>query len=557
MHVTLADQQIHRVAFVFTLLIFAFEAYVIGVDHSNYFVYLLDSQTLLFGVIAVISILIAAYLFFRFVTFLMSAAWPYKVVGFLIVAASLVVEYGYQKALGRFSDRIDVETALAATPDQQTAAVLMYFNRWAIVPCVVLLIILFVVRSEKARDARGFLLGFFPIVIGFGLFPFVVDQKFPTLATNAFIRTGVDFTVNGPITTGTWASTWTGIEVRRREVARPPLPEGHRPANNVVLVVDESMMGDHFSLNGYSRETTPFLDKLAARGLIQNWGIAAAASTGSRFTYTALVTGLTPDDFPDKTEFKVNTFPTLFQYAKAMGYTTHFFDGQMNAYWGGVPDDRNYFDTWQGVLDVSDHRAFETYDLDNLIAAKVKTIISSSSGNFVFVFKHGAHIPYNIDFPADRTVWAPSYETADKYDIPPGSMLPAVVNAYDNAIRYNVDSFFMNIADDHANLPNNSVIIYTGDHGQTLFANGRSSHGGNSRQEATVPLFVLGKLPGPVDTSYKASHANVFPTVLDLFGYPPDLRDKRGFPSLLTATKADSRPRYFNPDLGVKVLFDQ
>lgn len=296
---------------------------------------------------------------------------------------------------------------------------------------------------------------------------------------------------------------------------------------------------------------------LARRGLIQNWGLAAAASTGSRFTYTALITGLTPDDFPDKTNFKANTFPTLFQYAKAMGYTTHFFDGQMNAYWGGVADDKNYFDSWQGVLDISDHRAFETFDLDNLIATKVKDVIYSSAGNFVFVFKHGAHIPYNIDFPANQVKWAPSYETADKFDIPPASMLPAVTNAYDNAIKYNVDAFFTNLADDYAELPHNTVLIYTGDHGQTLFANGRSSHGGNTKGEATVPLFIIGELAGPVDTNYKASHANVFPTVLDLLGYPAALRDKRGFPSLLHATSTDSRPRYFNPYLGVKVLFDQ
>jgi glucan phosphoethanolaminetransferase (alkaline phosphatase superfamily) len=322
------------------------------------------------------------------------------------------------------------------------------------------------------------------------------------------------------------------------------------------VIVDESMMGDHFSLNGYPRDTTPMLEKLQKQGVLHNWGLAAAASTGSRFTYSALITGLTPDDLPDTTEFKINTFPTLFQYAKAMGYRTYFFDGQMNGYWGGIGDDRNYIDEWQGVLDVSDHQTFKTYELDEMMARKIRAIIDASAGNFIFAFKHGAHIPYNKNFPPDQARWTPSYETDNKYDIPPAEKLGEVANSYDNAIRYNIDHFFTDLADDYRDLPNGTVFIYTGDHGQTLFVNGRSSHGGDTKAEATVPLFIIGRLPSTVDTSYQASHANVYATVLDLLGYPDDLRDLRGFPSLLRARAADSRPRFFNPDLGRKVPFD-
>lgn len=553
----LNDSQLARVSFTFALFVFTFEAYVIGVDYSSYFLYLLDSQTLLFGTLAVACLLLSFYLFFRFISFALSASWSFRIVSLLIFAASLVVEYGYQKALGRFSDKIDVETAIASTPEQRTAAMMMYINFWTLVPCAILIALFVIIRAERPRGVRGFLLSFFPIVIAFALFPFIVDLKFPTLATNAFIRTNVDLLLNGPVTTGKWASGVTGVDIRRREVAKPALAPDHRPTNNIVILVDESMMGDHFSLNGYARETTPVLDRLEKRGFLHNWGIATAASTGSRFTYTALITGLTPDDFPDKTDFKADTFPTIFQYAKAMGYRTYFFDGQMNGYWGGVPDDKNYFDSWQGVLEVSDQKEFQPYDLDNMIARKIRELIYSSAGNFIFVFKHGAHIPYNIDFPSDQSTWTPSYETENKFDIPPPAELPAVTNAYDNAIKYNVNSFFTDLVDDYAELPNNTIIVYTGDHGQTLFVNGRSSHGGNTKGEATVPLFIIGPLPAEVDTSYKASHANIFPTVLDLIGYPTELRDRRGFISLLHAKAADSRPRFFNPDLGVKVLFDR
>lgn len=554
--ITISDQSVRRIAAAFALFMFVYEIYVVGAAYSNYLAYLIDSETLFFTAVALFCILLSFYIFYRAVRFALSASVPYEILCFLIFFASIVVEYGYHKALGRFSDKIDIETAIASTPEQKLVSISMYLSTAVIIPGLVLLALMVLTRPEKPRGLKDLLIVMLMIIAGFAVFPSVVDQKFPTFATVCFLRTNTDFLLNGPMTSGKWASGVTGVDIRRRAVGKPRLPEGYHPSNNVVVVIDESVMGDHLSVNGYGRETSPVFDKLAQQKILNNWGIGAAASTGSRFTYSALIAGLTPDDFPDRTNFKIDTFPTVFQYAKAMGYKTYFFDGQMNGYWGGIGDDLNYIDSWQGVLEVSDHKGFETWELDNLIAAKMKTIIYGSTGNFIFVFKHGAHVPYGINFPPDQAVWQPSYQSTSKFEIPSGDRLTEVVNAYDNSIRYNLNSFFKNLIDDYTAIPNNTVIIYTGDHGQTLFANGRSSHGGDTKGEATVPLVMIGKLDAPVDTAYRASHANIFPTILDLLRYPEELRGSLRFPSLLKARAADSRPRYFNPDLGTRVPFD-
>jgi hypothetical protein len=73
-----------------------------------------------------------------------------------------------------------------------------------------------------------------------------------------------------------------------------------------------------------------------------------------------------------------------------------------------------------------------------------------------------------------------------KFDLPPPDKLDEVVKAYDNSIKYNNDSFFENLVPDHSAIPNDSVIIYTGDHGQNLYVNGTTSHGGKSKEEASV-----------------------------------------------------------------------
>lgn len=540
----------------FLLFLFVYEVYIVGANYSNYFVVLFESEPLGFATIACVCFLISFGIFYFWVRTAISASWPYKVIFFLVFAISVAAEYGYQKALGRFTDPQDIETAFFATAEQQTASLLMYLNLAAAAPCIVFVLLLVFVRAKRPQQLRHFLIANGLLIVCFALFPFVVNQRFPTIATNAFFRTSTDFLVKGPIASGKWGSDVTGVQVKRRPVIAPTLPDGNVPSNNIVIVVDESVMGDHFSLNGYARETTPLLDKLAAEKKLTNWGIAAAASTGSRFTYSALITGLAPDDFPDKTGFKVNTFPTIFQYAKAMGYRTYFFDGQMNRYWGGVDDDLSFIDSWKGVIDVTDGMRFETWELDNMIAKKVRELIYTSSGNLIFVFKHGSHIPYHSNYPPDSATWKPSYEAENKFDIPSGEHLPSVANAYDNSIKYNVNNFFENLIDDYSQIPNNSIILYTGDHGQSLFVNGRSSHGGNTKAEATVPLFIIGNTGRPVDTTYKASHGNIFPTVLDLLGYPVELRDVKRFPSLFDAKAADSRPRFFNPDLSVKVPFD-
>ena len=553
---TLDEHKARRIAFCFVLFLFAFEVYVVGVGYSEYFAYLLTTETYFFAAVAIICFGLAIYLCFGVIKAVLLARWGWRIVSVAIFALAVTVEYGYVKALGRFTDKADIETAIATTTEQQAASILMYLSLAAVVPCLVLLILLVAFKAEKPRELRHLVLSAALLVAAFALFPFIVDQKFPTLAIGAFVRTSVDFLVNGPVATGKWGSELTGVDVRRRTIQKPPLAEGRIPLNNIVIVVDESIRGDHFSLNGYGRDTTPVLDELASRGILYNWGIAAAASTGSRFTYAALITGLTPDDFPDRSEFKVNTFPTIFQYAKAMNYKTYFLDGQMNGYWGGVADDKNYFDNWQGILDISEHRSFNTWEVDDLIAKKVRSIIYESTGNFIFVFKRGAHIPYHTNFPPDDAKWAPIYQSENKFDIPSGERLTEVRNTYDNSIRYNVNSFFRNMVDDYAAIPNDSVILYTGDHGQTLFVNGRSSHGGDTKPEATVPLFIIGRFEGKPDTSYRASHQNIFPTVLDLIGYPEELRPHIAAPSLLEAKAADSRPRYFNPDLGHKIPFD-
>ena len=553
---TLDAESTRRLAFGLTVFLLFFEAYVVRVSYSDHFIQLLETDSTLFFFMTGGFLVLSVYLVYRFIYAALSAGWAHRIAYLLVLTLSFAAEYSYQKALGRFSEIVDIELAVATTYDQKIASLMMYFSFAAFVPIIAFVILLAFTKGRGENSSRNLLVVNALLVCTLLAGSVMSLSRFPTVSTYAFYRTNVEFLLFGPVARGKWGAQVTGIKLQRIPVAVPEPVGGRRPNNNIVFVIDESVRGDHFSLNGYHRDTTPFLKELNRRGVLNNWGNSAAATTGSQSSYNAMITGLTPDDFPDPGDMKIYSTPTVFQYAKAMGYTTWFFDAQMNNFWGGIPEDEDRVDHWFGSNDLADPNKWGKWDIDTEIGRRVNNIIGSSRGNFIFVFKYGSHIPYHFNFPPDHATWQPNYTTFNRYDIPGPERLPEVINAYDNSIKYTVDAFFKNLIADYDQIPNDTVILYTGDHGQTLFENGKASHGGSTVEEALVPLFMIGKLPAQVDTRYKASHCNVLPTLIDLMEYPERFRPAGRCLSLLKAKASDSRPRFFNPVLGKKVPFD-
>jgi len=100
---------------------------------------------------------------------------------------------------------------------------------------------------------------------------------------------------------------------------------------------------DHLSLNGYSRQTTPFLEQLQRQGILYNWKDSAASATASLHSNTLLLTGI--NQLADVAQ-DTRRLPTIFAYAKAMGYRVSLLDVQMNTQWLMQPDDYALVDEW-------------------------------------------------------------------------------------------------------------------------------------------------------------------------------------------------------------------
>jgi glucan phosphoethanolaminetransferase (alkaline phosphatase superfamily) len=531
-------------ALLFLVGLIVYEALVLKVHFRHYFENLQRGEYLIgFGALMiVVASWVWSALFFR--ASLMSR-YAARLAYFLIFIIAASFEYGYQRAFSRFSTVEDLRIALFDTTVEQCRdAIRAYSNWWLILPCVAYAVLLFKFRTHR-RKSWGTLCFLLVVLVTFysAIGPYI-SGNFTTISLNAFMRTVI-------ISPWKWARGYHGP---RESVAAQP---EHRPRNNIVFVIDESVRGDHLSINNYGRATTPYLEKLSQQHWLSNWGIAAAGTTCSFASDSLLYTGITPSQLPD-TGFQIRKVPNIFQYARAMGYRTHFLDAQKEDFWLGTSYDQTYVDDWQPATSFA---SSNKYDSDAVLAKKINEIVDNSTGQFIWVIKLGVHYPYKRAFPPTASEWQPLPQS-DRID---PARKEEMINAYDNALKYNLETFFRNLAIEKWQSRN--ILIYTSDHGQTLSEHGEQhTHCGSAVDtfptEATVPLFMMNRGPLSVDTSYRASHGNIFATLLDLMDFPVEDRHREYAISLLTAKARDSQTRYFwagDPNeriLGVRVKFD-
>jgi glucan phosphoethanolaminetransferase (alkaline phosphatase superfamily) len=484
---------------------------------------------------------------FLFLYFALSAPYQYRLIYFLLFAAAVTTEYGYSSALQHFTTAADFENVIFGTNlDNKIDAAMIYINKLAIVPCVGFLILLLITKPRQKSGWKSLTAILVSSSIFFTLTGALTKNNFLTLASGAYYRT----LIGAP-----WKLDLINFTPRRNVEFRA----SEKPQNNIVLIIDESISGKHLSLNGYERPTTPFLDDLNAKGFIKNWHLAASGTTCSITSNRLLLTGIT--DLPDKTRQLLNN-PLIYQYAKAMGYKTHFFDGQLNNLWSLTDFDLQFIDerTMKENLQTAND-----YETDAEIARRVRQIVNRTVGNFIVINKRGTHVPYSNAYPKTAETWSPVYFDQPQPVFDNAELeKQAVINSHDNAVKFNLGIFFETLFGE--GLGRETFYIYTSDHGQNLRDDpNEGSHCADAPQMAVVPLFIISDSARlkDVDTGYKPSHSNIFATALDLMNFPENERRYDYNISLLKATAADTKPRYYfvgdlaEGGIGSKILFEE
>jgi glucan phosphoethanolaminetransferase (alkaline phosphatase superfamily) len=508
-------------AALFVIFLFLFEEYHFDVPQIKFFRRVIMHYSGKELWIAFVSAIASFLICWLFVQAALRSTRTFQVLYICLFTISLPVEYGFWRSLHRFMIPADLKVANATPVDIWKSASVLFFDWWFILPVIAFIFWLFIFgkrQTLKISLIRFVSLFLFITVLNYAYsFSYLTTNFNWGLSFSSFYQMMARFLVENTFSPEREMLGWSHSQM---------------PQNNIVLIIDESIRADHLSINGYERKTTPFLDQFAEIEVgFHNLGTAASGGTCSYISNTLLLTGVRPglDDFQ-----QTKTYPTVFQYAKAMGYKTYYMDVQTSILWNGLTDrDIPFVDSWFKVNDFG-----YGFDGDFRAADLIVKIASEGSGNFIVLNKKGVHFLYENSYPPEEAVWLP---LPKNYISEPDLSS----NPYDNGILYNVNTFFERLLV-NPKILENTTILYTSDHGATLFENHVTWPQCNySLQEARVPLILIGENLSAVNGTQRASHSNILPTLLDLMGVPPEERLHIYAPSLFSPTEKITTDRFF------------
>jgi len=346
-----------------------------------------------------------------------------------------------------------------------------------------------------------------------------------------------------------------GIIMRAPEARSQLHPNGmgvNRP--NFVMIVLDTARADHFSAYGYSRPTTPNLDRLAKKGTLFETAVAPAPWTLPSFA--TVFTGLFPHQNQASLERPlVKGFSTLASILSSRGYQTSGFNANYaeGTARSGLAQGFGLYDDDDGTLrtnlaNIGFVKAFWSLVYYPFIRADYLERRDARTLNqgvfrwlghrdkqpfFLFVNYMDVHEPYSV-IPeigdrfgnAQRTlaqrIRAIAYGIPWQIEVPRSPAEQATLIAgYDSSLAY-ADSqagSLLQLLESSPEWSNTYVIVF-GDHGQAFGTHRHYGHGWGLNWELLhVPLIIAG--PGvPQGRRVKdlVGLQQLFATVLDLSG---------------------------------------
>lgn len=288
----------------------------------------------------------------------------------------------------------------------------------------------------------------------------------------------------------------------------------------IVLIVDESIRADVLGINGYEKDTTPYLRSLET-GIV-NFGLAASSSNCSSYSNLILRTGVRKEDIPDFDQVSLKK-PTIWQFTRKAGYDNVYLDAQSAEEWSNYQNFMNENEAFF-VDKIFRVRQKTVYQSDSVASAKLIDLLKQSGKTFIILNKYGLHFPYFRSYPQKYNIFSPALEQGE-----PMNDRVKALNSFMNGVRWGVDDWFKKLLIESESFKK-YIMIYTSDHGQNIFDDGTlATHcrpRGN-RFEGLVPMVVFSNDPvilqrfmAVQETSYDStSHFQIFPTLIALAGY--------------------------------------
>lgn len=296
------------------------------------------------------------------------------------------------------------------------------------------------------------------------------------------------------------------------------IPTGDQARDLVIFIVGETARADHFSLNGYSKQTNPLLEKEDVISLTQMW----ACGTSTAISVPCMFSDFGRSGFtPQKAKNHENLLDVLVNTKK------------VNVLWRDNNSDS------KGVALRVPYQDFKSPDLnpfcdgecrDEGMLHGLQDYISSQKSGDIFIVLHqmGNHGPaYYKRYPSEFEKFKPACRTSELANC----STEEISNAYDNALLYT--DFFLSqviqlLKENSAEFE--TTMMYVSDHGESLGEHGIYLHGlpyliAPDAQKRPAALLWLGPSLNPrIDRAKlrrravtELSHDIIFHSVLGLF----------------------------------------
>jgi len=267
---------------------------------------------------------------------------------------------------------------------------------------------------------------------------------------------------------------------------------------NFLLITIDTLRPDRLSCYSSGHQKTPNIDNLASRGTLFLKAFAHTSTTLP--SHTNILLGTTPlyHGVHENSNFIVrDEFLTLAEHLKNHGYSTA-------AFVGAYPLDSR-FGLAQGFDVYDDNYDIRRTEQREIGERKAEIVVKNA-----LEWLNGQKSPWFL--------WIHCWDPHDPYEPPEPYKTQYEKHPYDGEVAY-VDfvlgRLFRHLKEN--NLSNQTMIIFTGDHGESLGEHDEKTHGFFAYNSTIwVPLII--SVPGVKsgEVHQNVMHVDVFPTVCDV-----------------------------------------
>jgi len=355
-----------------------------------------------------------------------------------------------------------------------------------------------------------------------------------------------------------WQRVWEAIQVAQ-------LPAPPQKAPNILLIVLDTLRADRIGAYGYSRPTTPFLDRLAKESVL--FEAAFANSSWTLPSHASMFTGRLPSEHGAVLLPEELPFPTIAEVLASKGYATAGFasnNGVLSNAFGLAKGfqrwDNMFFSFFDSASRTMLVRRFRRYllrglaihpHLDHMGAPEIED-------GFLKWLDNRPPRPFFafLNYMETHARYTPPHEYAKRFSsqperiTPPGDPLffsewkfqgqedkrQLMNDAYDAVLAYldaQLEHLFAELA--RRGLDQNLILIITSDHGESLGERGLYDHRNSLYlEQIRVPLVIRapGRTPPGARVASAVGLRRLPVTILDLAGLQNDVFPTRSLAEL-------------------------